>query len=67
MEENTTELKLNRLQCCVIIPTFNNCKTLQIIIESVLVYTKNIIIINDGSTDRSSKILNEYAQHIRWK
>jgi glycosyltransferase involved in cell wall biosynthesis len=58
--ENTTEQKLNNLQCCVIIPTFNNHKTLQKVIEGVLFYTKNIIIVNDGSTDTTSKILGSF-------
>lgn len=62
MEGNNTENKLNKLQCCVIIPTFNNCKTLKNVIDGVLVYTKNIIIINDGSTDLSSEILKGYPK-----
>mgnify|MGYP000397285542 CR=1 FL=1 len=62
MTKNTTEQKINSLQCCVIIPTFNNHKTLQKVIEGVLLYTKNIIIVNDGSTDSTFEILKKYSQ-----
>ncbi len=49
--------ELSDLKCCVLIPTYNNEKTLQKVIESVLAYTSNAIIINDGSTDSTSNIL----------
>ena len=62
MKGITTEHKLNSLQCCVIIPTYNNHKTLKSIIEGVLFCTKNIIIVNDGSTDSTSEILKNYPQ-----
>lgn len=47
---------------CVLIPTYNNHKTLQRVINGVLVYTNQIIIVNDGSTDRTSEILKNYPQ-----
>ncbi|WP_458627983.1 DUF2062 domain-containing protein [Winogradskyella sp. PC D3.3] len=62
MKDITTHHKLKNFQCCVIIPTFNNPKTLKRIIEGVLNYTENIIVVNDGSTDITSKILEDYAQ-----
>lgn len=68
MEEITTHRKINSLQCCVLIPTFNNPKTLQSIIDGVLIYTQNIIVVNDGSTDSTSKILEAYPdiEHIHF-
>ncbi|WP_103069777.1 DUF2062 domain-containing protein [Aquimarina sediminis] len=62
MEEITIEHKIKGLNCCVIIPTYNNSKTLQRVIDGVLVYTNDIVIVNDGSTDTTSQILNEYSQ-----
>ncbi|EPR70014.1 glycosyl transferase, family 2 [Winogradskyella psychrotolerans RS-3] len=62
MKDITSHHKLNSLQCCVIIPTFNNPKTLKRVIEGVLNYTENIIVVNDGSTDITSKILEDYSQ-----
>ncbi|MBL4745637.1 MAG: DUF2062 domain-containing protein [Flavobacteriaceae bacterium] len=50
------------LKCCVIIPTYNNFKTLRRVIDGVLSYTSSIIIVNDGATDSTSEILEEYAQ-----
>lgn len=47
---------------CVVIPTYNNEKTLRRVIDGVLEYTQNIIVINDGSTDSTSDILKTYPQ-----
>lgn len=52
--------RFSDLSCCVLIPTYNNEKTLSKVIESVLEYTKDIIIINDGATDSTSEILKRY-------
>ncbi|MBN1416216.1 MAG: DUF2062 domain-containing protein [Bacteroidales bacterium] len=48
------------MKYCVIIPTYNNDKTLEQIISDVLKITKDIIVINDGSTDNTSRILEKY-------
>jgi len=48
----------------VVIPTYNNHKTLSDVIESALLYSKNILVVNDGSTDTTSKILNNYSDRI---
>lgn len=42
---------------CVIIPTYNNCKTLEKVIQGVKAFCPNIIVVNDGSTDDTSAIL----------
>jgi glycosyltransferase involved in cell wall biosynthesis len=47
---------------CVLIPTYNNEKTLKRVIDGVLDYTANIIVVNDGSTDSTLTILNGYPQ-----
>lgn len=54
--------RINKLKTCVIIPTYNNHKTLQRVIDGVLKYTHNIIVVNDGSTDTTSEILKSYSQ-----
>ena len=54
--------RITALKCCVIIPTYNNDKTLKRVIDGVLQYTKNIIIVNDGCTDTTPEILKEYPQ-----
>lgn len=47
---------------CVIVPTYNNHKTLKRVLDSVLNFTSNVIIVNDGSTDETSEILKSYSQ-----
>ena len=50
------------LSCCIIIPTYNNCKTIQRVIDGVIEHGLGyqIIIINDGSTDKTAQILEGY-------
>lgn len=49
---------------CVIIPTYNNCRTIKRIIEDVYVFIQDIFVVNDGSTDCTSKILNDYSDKV---
>lgn len=56
-----TQKPLN-LSICVIIPTYNNEKTLRRVINGVLLFTDQIIIVNDGSTDSTPIILEDYKQ-----
>jgi len=53
---------LNSTNFCVIVPTYNNQKTLKKVLDSVLNFTTNVIIVNDGSTDATSEILKSYSQ-----
>jgi len=62
MDQKLLSEKFKTLKCCVIIPTYNNYKTLQQVIEGVLIYTKDIIVVNDGSTDSTSEILLQFPQ-----
>ncbi|WP_109098351.1 DUF2062 domain-containing protein [Aquimarina sp. AU58] len=62
MIKEFTKQKIDLFNVCVIIPTYNNCKTLRRVIDGVLFYTKNIIVVNDGATDTTREILKEYPQ-----
>ncbi|MFD2943575.1 DUF2062 domain-containing protein [Flavobacterium notoginsengisoli] len=53
---------LSSTNFCVIVPTYNNPKTLKKVLDSILDFTSNIIIVNDGSTDSTSEILKGYSQ-----
>lgn len=53
---------ISEKKICVLIPTYNNEKTLKRVIDGVLDYTENIIVINDGSTDSTAQILSTYPQ-----
>ena len=52
--------KFSDLKCCVIIPTYNNDRTLEKVIEDVLNYTNDVIIMNDGSTDDTPQIIGKF-------
>ncbi|WP_341227034.1 DUF2062 domain-containing protein [uncultured Arcticibacterium sp.] len=54
-------LKMEELGCCVLIPTYNNEKTLAEVIKDVSAYANDIIVINDGSTDSTDEILKELS------
>ena len=48
--------KLKQLGIIVIIPSYNNGKTLADVIESVRFYAPDILVVNDGSTDETAGI-----------
>lgn len=48
-------------KCCIIIPTYNNGNTLKNVVERVLQYTDQVIVINDGSSDDTINILNKFS------
>lgn len=54
--------RIAKLKTCVIIPTYNNHKTLQCVIDGVLNFTENILVVNDGSTDSTAEILKQFPQ-----
>lgn len=55
---------ISEKKICVLIPTYNNEKTLKRVIDGVLHYTESIIVINDGSTDSTPHILVQYSNII---
>ncbi|PCJ00895.1 MAG: glycosyltransferase [Flavobacteriales bacterium] len=70
MSDNSTNISLGdkskELSCCIIIPTYNNCKTLKRVIDGVIQHGLDypIIIVNDGSTDDTPKILEDYQSKV---
>lgn len=58
-------MKVSEINSAVIIPTYNNDKTLRKVIDGVLLYCdeRDLIVVNDGSTDRTAFILESY-EHI---
>lgn len=47
---------------CVLVPTYNNEQTLGMVLNSVLKYTDQIIVVNDGSTDSTTQVLRQFPQ-----
>lgn len=63
MNTNTASVwqkKLKALEIVVVIPTYNNGRTLAAVIEDVGRYAEDMIVINDGSTDHTAAILKQY-------
>ncbi|RZJ35232.1 MAG: DUF2062 domain-containing protein [Flavobacterium sp.] len=57
--------RARRLGVCIIIPTYNNCRTLGRVLAGVAAYSTDIIVVNDGSTDRTSAILDDISGPTR--
>ncbi len=50
--------RCKKIKCCVVIPTYNNDRTLLHVINDVKQYVSDIIVVNDGCTDDTNDILN---------
>lgn len=59
-----TRDKLRQMKVCTVIPTYNNGTTLHDVIERVLVYCNDVIVVNDGSTDPTAQILTSFGNRI---
>lgn len=53
----TENLGKNYNRVCIIIPTFNNAKTIVNVISETLVYCNNVYVVNDGSTDETLDLI----------
>lgn len=49
--------RLSKLNCVVLIPTYNNAGTLLQVIDDVRRYANDIMVVNDGSTDNTDDLL----------
>ena len=64
--ETVSSIRIEEINGCVLIPTYNNEKTLKHVIDGVLEFVPEqyVIVINDGSTDTTSEILAHYEDRI---
>ena len=62
MQSPIYEQRFLNLKACVLIPTYNNAGTLAAVLNDVLQYTSQIIVVNDGSTDGTAEILKTFPQ-----
>lgn len=61
---NTYKQQLDKLNLCVLIPTYNNAHTLSRVIDGVMDYASHVYVVNDGSTDTTAEILKDYADKL---
>ncbi len=54
------ENKFRQYAVCVLMPSFNNEETLAKVISGIAEFTKQIIVVNDGSTDNTANILQQF-------
>ena len=58
--ENEKQKRLLRARgICVLIPTYNNEKTIRKVVEDTLAFCDDVIVVNDGCTDHTAQILSE--------
>ncbi len=65
MEVSQITSKLKAYRCCIVLPTYNNPKTLQRVLDGVLVFTKDVIVVNDGSLETTFNILKKYPEIVQ--
>ena len=56
--------KMQQMKICTVMPTYNNGGTLRDVVERVLVYCPDVIVVNDGCTDNSAEILASFGRRI---
>lgn len=63
-EKEITRSKFKALKTCVLIPTYNNAKTLESVITKTLEYCDEVMVVNDGATDGTAEIISKYKNLI---
>jgi glycosyltransferase involved in cell wall biosynthesis len=59
-DSETIRNRFRERRCCVIIPTYNHDATLGQVIQGVLGFAPDVIVVNDGSTDRTAEIVKDF-------
>jgi len=57
--------KFKSLGCCLIIPTYNNARFLENVLQDSIGYTDDLIVVNDGSTDKTAQILARFEEELQ--
>lgn len=63
-EKEITKAKFKALKTCVIIPTYNNAKTLEAVISKTLEYCDEVMVVDDGCTDDTPSIISKFKSLI---
>ena len=49
---------------CIIIPTYNNCRTVTDVVKRALAVCNDVVVINDGSTDATADVLKDTGAFV---
>ena len=58
------QVTMQQQKICVVMPTYNNGGTLCDVVERVLNFCADVIVVNDGCTDSSAEILASFGERI---
>ena len=61
---SATRATMQQDKVCLVMPTYNNGNTLRDVLERVLNFCNDIIVVNDGCTDHSAEILDSFGEQI---
>ncbi len=63
-DDIATQAKMRQMKVCTVMPTYNNGGTLHDMVERVLAYCADVIVVNDGCTDNSAAVLASFGNAI---
>ena len=63
-DASTTRSLMQQRKVCVVMPTYNNGGTLRDVLERVLGFCSDVIVVNDGCTDDSAEILASFGERL---
>ena len=55
---------MQEMKACTLMPTYNNGGTLRDVVERVLAYCADVMVVNDGCTDHSAEVLASFGERI---
>lgn len=55
---------IRQLGICLVLPTYNNDRTVGSVLGKLLEHTSDIIVVNDGSTDTTAEILETFRSRL---
>ncbi len=59
MENLECKERLKTLGCVCVVPTYNNARTVAQVVDNVLEWCADVIVVNDGSTDHTHTLLSQ--------
>jgi glycosyltransferase involved in cell wall biosynthesis len=62
MERAEIRALFSAKKVCVLVPTYNNERTLEKVLTGILHYTDQVIVVNDGSTDATGRLLGNFSE-----